>query len=273
MPLFKLDTPTEAKLTALTPRTEHHGEDLVAAMSLALTITGPNTMLDLLSPTLRKALYQRADDETQDALDGIEPPTPKLRTKHLGPLTLVIPEISGGTLFVEWGISEDMCFSDCKVGKWRLECMEGGTVALSFRVSTSDVSEEEAGHLFGKQGQMLAIRFEPPAPLPAESTGPVIDGTKGPGPLFDERGPTDAFIAAHGVDPDDDAADDPDDGIGGEEAQAQPTPRGRKAPVAKYRDPETGQTWTGRGLKPLWLVRAIEGGKSLSDFVAEGATA
>ncbi|MFL6628246.1 MAG: H-NS family nucleoid-associated regulatory protein [Vitreoscilla sp.] len=34
----------------------------------------------------------------------------------------------------------------------------------------------------------------------------------------------------------------------------------------KYRDPATGSTWTGRGLKPKWLAQAIESGKTLDDF-------
>ena len=35
----------------------------------------------------------------------------------------------------------------------------------------------------------------------------------------------------------------------------------------KYRDPVTGTTWTGRGLKPKWLSAAIAGGKSAEDFL------
>lgn len=34
----------------------------------------------------------------------------------------------------------------------------------------------------------------------------------------------------------------------------------------KYRDPISGSTWTGRGLRPKWLVSALEGGKSLDQF-------
>ena len=34
----------------------------------------------------------------------------------------------------------------------------------------------------------------------------------------------------------------------------------------KYRDPESGSTWTGRGLKPKWLTRAMQGGKTIQDF-------
>ncbi|MEY2686380.1 MAG: hypothetical protein RL375_578 [Pseudomonadota bacterium] len=36
--------------------------------------------------------------------------------------------------------------------------------------------------------------------------------------------------------------------------------------AAKYRDPATGKTWSGRGLKPRWLSDAIAAGKQLTDF-------
>jgi DNA-binding protein H-NS len=41
-------------------------------------------------------------------------------------------------------------------------------------------------------------------------------------------------------------------------------PRGSVAP--KYRDPETGEAWAGRGLKPRWLTAAMKSGKSLEAF-------
>jgi DNA-binding protein H-NS len=41
-------------------------------------------------------------------------------------------------------------------------------------------------------------------------------------------------------------------------------PRGAVAP--KYRDPETGATWAGRGLKPRWLTAAMKSGKSIESF-------
>ena len=42
---------------------------------------------------------------------------------------------------------------------------------------------------------------------------------------------------------------------------------GSGAKVApKYRDPATGETWSGRGLKPKWLKAAIDSGRSLDDF-------
>jgi DNA-binding protein H-NS len=49
---------------------------------------------------------------------------------------------------------------------------------------------------------------------------------------------------------------------GGKKARG--SPRGAVAP--KYRHPETGETWSGRGLNPRWLTAAIKSGKSLESF-------
>ena len=38
----------------------------------------------------------------------------------------------------------------------------------------------------------------------------------------------------------------------------------------KYRCPDTGETWCGRGLKPRWLSSAIKAGKKLEDFAISG---
>jgi DNA-binding protein H-NS len=43
--------------------------------------------------------------------------------------------------------------------------------------------------------------------------------------------------------------------------------RGAGGTVApKFRDPATGKTWSGRGLKPNWLKSALANGRSLGDF-------
>jgi DNA-binding protein H-NS len=41
--------------------------------------------------------------------------------------------------------------------------------------------------------------------------------------------------------------------------------KGSKVP-AKYRDPSSGTTWSGRGLQPKWLKAALASGHKLSDF-------
>jgi DNA-binding protein H-NS len=41
--------------------------------------------------------------------------------------------------------------------------------------------------------------------------------------------------------------------------------KGSKVPV-KYRDPASGNAWSGRGLQPKWLQAALSQGRQLSDF-------
>lgn len=46
-----------------------------------------------------------------------------------------------------------------------------------------------------------------------------------------------------------------------------PGPRKGTKIEPKYRNPEDAkQTWTGRGLKPKWLQKAIDAGHTLGDF-------
>lgn len=40
---------------------------------------------------------------------------------------------------------------------------------------------------------------------------------------------------------------------------------GRKV-APKYRNNDTGETWTGRGLQPKWVQAAVASGKKLEDF-------
>ncbi len=45
-----------------------------------------------------------------------------------------------------------------------------------------------------------------------------------------------------------------------------PSANAGKKVAPKYRNPATGDTWSGRGLKPKWLAAALAAGRSLSDF-------
>jgi hypothetical protein len=190
--LFRLDIATDATLDGIHPREEFHGDDKEPALSLELTIEGENTLLDRLSPSLRQALYTRVDDATRD-LPDMDAPTPKLRTKLLGRIPLLVPAVEGGTLYIEWGIGKPIEIPGPKVDKFRVLCREGGSVALSMRIGTSKISGANVGRLFEKLGQTISIQFEPPT-LEARATD-------GGAPLFEApadqaRAATDAVIAA-----------------------------------------------------------------------------
>lgn len=55
---------------------------------------------------------------------------------------------------------------------------------------------------------------------------------------------------------------------------AQQDGQGAKAPRAsvrpKYRHPDTGETWSGRGSAPAWLRRLEEAGRSRQEFATDG---
>lgn len=65
-----------------------------------------------------------------------------------------------------------------------------------------------------------------------------------------------ALMAEHGLT----AAD-----LSGRGKSAAKRSTGRKV-APKYRDPATGDTWSGRGLQPKWLRAALSSGRKLADF-------
>lgn len=52
----------------------------------------------------------------------------------------------------------------------------------------------------------------------------------------------------------------------GTKGAAAPKVRTATKVAAKFRNPATGDTWSGRGLKPKWLSAALASGRSLTDF-------
>lgn len=68
-----------------------------------------------------------------------------------------------------------------------------------------------------------------------------------------------ALMAEHGL--------TPEDLGGGKGPKARGSVSANRATVApRYRDPATGNTWSGRGLKPKWLTAALAEGKAIEDF-------
>ena len=61
----------------------------------------------------------------------------------------------------------------------------------------------------------------------------------------------------------------------GSKPSAKKTPRAgnRSKVAAKYRHPDSGATWSGRGLPPKWLADEIAAGKSKDQFLIHQAPA
>jgi DNA-binding protein H-NS len=59
------------------------------------------------------------------------------------------------------------------------------------------------------------------------------------------------------------------DGIRDTAAARAPDKPRRAYPVVvpRYRNPETSETWSGRGKRPRWLVAAMKAGRGMDDFL------
>jgi len=171
--MFQITEKTTAIITGLNTRTENHGDEKVPAISLHLKITGPNSILDLMQPGLRHALYTAP--EGQEQLEGMDV-TPLLRTTALERIKLKMPELKGWRLCVEYGIADDeglIDLHDCTVKKFHLEPFQGGSCELTFMVSTSDVDATYLGRLGMKIGQEAQIQLLAPEPKPEAIDGSV----------------------------------------------------------------------------------------------------
>lgn len=53
---------------------------------------------------------------------------------------------------------------------------------------------------------------------------------------------------------------------GAPQAKAAAPAAKRTAGAAKFRDPDSGRTWTGRGRRPQWFIDAVANGKKAEDL-------
>lgn len=162
---------TEAHVASVTNRTEKHGDDEVPAVTLAVEITAANTMLDLIDPGIRQALYKAVEDQEQ--LPGVEPATPVLRCNSFDVLPLTTA-YEGWSQHVDDGIDETvpMEFASVKVDKLRVDAKQGGSVVLKLRLGTSDVDADRLGKLGMHNGQSIWLKL-----LKPEAPAPAIDGS------------------------------------------------------------------------------------------------
>ena len=163
MPVFELTTPTEARLASVTPRVEKHGDDDVPAVSISVEIETANTVLDLIDPTIREALYKAKPDATPE-LPGVDASTPVLRCNSVERVKLTTVH-EGWTLHIHHTIDETqppMAFGSVKVDNFSVEAKQGGTVVLRLRCGTSDVDAARIGWLGVHNGQAITIALLAP---------------------------------------------------------------------------------------------------------------
>lgn len=138
------------KISHINSRLEVHGEDEILAVDVKMSADVPNTMLDVLSPGLRQAFYDKGQQADLDE-------------DHL--TVLRFPSLPG----FEWaaGLEEaqftihtgrkadDKVFS-ADVNNLRLTPKDGGTVSITFRAQILP-EPAEVGELTGLLGQKVKV--------------------------------------------------------------------------------------------------------------------
>lgn len=180
--MFEFPTPTKLTLKKASPRKEHHGDQLVQAIDLDVEWQTANSSLSMLHGSLLTALYCRnANTEAQAEVPGVPSIHPNLRFAALeGPLKWDL-ELIGRNFRVHrpLGGRSDLVLPLCKVKKFRVSALEGGSVTIGFQVQCdTDVTATLVGKLCSLEGEPISATL-----LPSDEADP---GDSDDDPVDDE---------------------------------------------------------------------------------------
>lgn len=150
--LFDLPDFTPAHMNSVNVRAEYHGDDLMPEIDLALTVDLTNDVLDKFDSALKVLLYRKGSPVQGDMLPVSD--LPCLRLPKLGAPLKWQDEFTGYTAHIDYGLGGDSVIeiAQAKVGKISIEPLEGGTVKLALRISSTGVLTEE---VLGKLGMLV----------------------------------------------------------------------------------------------------------------------
>lgn len=275
---FELTEYSEVRLATVTSRVEKHGDDDKPAVTLSLELKTENYLLDALDLKLRERLFLPKGGDEQQVIEGVPESRPVLACNSIERVTLQNKH-EGWTLEIDHSGNEDDCFKlgGCKLSKFSVEPIQGGSIVLRFTVGTSDLDAERMGWIGMHNGELIYVRLLAPKAKEAAIDGsveafnadhPEVDEDTNAGDLFAQsQGVEGAEVLDEGSNDAGDSDAEEDEGEGRyniQPAVSKPVPR----IAAKYRNSATGETWSGRGLQPKWLKAAIAFGAKLDDFAA-----
>lgn len=143
-------------------RDEKHGEDNVLAVDIKLQANFDGDILAEFAPDLRHSMYKKADDP--DLADqGSDVPT-QLRFPKLAQPLKFGDEIIGAEVAVSYGIGE-ITLATSDINNFKVECKDGGTVSVTFRVQAKPTGEQLA-KLSMMLGATTEVTITPPEAKP-----------------------------------------------------------------------------------------------------------
>jgi hypothetical protein len=304
--MFELETMTTVRvLDVRTLAAKNRKPDELPGMQLLVQATMPVASLAMFDPALPAMLARKAPADDQGRLEGIE----TLELTEIGQHMKRIPWVydqTGCTVEFDRGLggSSNLRLTDCTVHRVSFQPQEGVSAKVQWSIDAPALADAIRGKLTGMKATELPMTQHAPelsgqadleddAPkltpaqlrkANAEGKTPeqvleeaVQDGKATPETKLEPAWPFPKGDPRANVASGPTASSEPAPAP----APAAPTSRRGRAPTpmpsrippgVKYRDPETGQTWTGRGLKPRWLSAALENGKALADFAVGAAS-
>lgn len=170
MQQFKMNEQS-CRFANFNPRPELHGKEPKPAADLKLITKVPNDVLDMLDPSLKKALYcydkKREEEGKTDLVDEgrkhDKDYLPHLRFKALQKQLKWESEIVGAKVTIHHGATEKshIVLETCLVNEFAFEAQDGGTVVLTVRVQCHP-DEEQAGKLYMMVGSEMPVTIAPP---------------------------------------------------------------------------------------------------------------
>jgi len=145
--MFSLDR-SKATITAVTPRMEHHGDELVPAVSIRLDIPATNDVLTEFDPWLKGALYKRPDGGQGELIPDASH-MPILRFPLMGEFEWAY-QGAGYMVTLHNEFIDDIEIEDVSFNGVKIECKADGHVGLSINVNA-----KPTGSVIGALCQLL----------------------------------------------------------------------------------------------------------------------
>lgn len=158
----------EMRVANVNLRSEHHGEVDVPAVDIKLEWVTSNEVLSAFHAKMREAFYER---DHEPGLPGMSEAMAALVFPDLDPLKIHTEE-TGLSLRIVHGLSgsSDLVLKDCTASNFKLDMLQGGSIEVTFTVSTTDIDEKR----LGKLGLML--KGDVPVKVTRQSPPPGLGG-------------------------------------------------------------------------------------------------
>lgn len=204
--MLELLEPTTVKLSNVQTRVEKHGDEEVMAIDLAVTWNTNNRSLTAIQKQLRNALFCNLAQDSDCAQAEMDLPVdelPNVRVPGMDyPVKLDFQQV-GARVEVAYGIDETtaIVLQLCKVHKFRVTPIEGGSAEVKFAVSSSaDIDDHIIGTLSILQQRDISLKLNMPEveqPAKQLTEGDVFPGAE-PSEPVKPLTPEDVFTNTHG---------------------------------------------------------------------------